>query len=87
MLALLGWRGLAGAGLGAVLVTVPAYQAGKWTEGAKTEAEIGRVLAERHVERMEAENARIATALAARRRAAGSVGVGDGMPDDGFRRD
>ncbi|WP_420392576.1 hypothetical protein [Acuticoccus sp.] len=86
----LGWHGMVGLAVGAVLVAAPAYHAGKWTEHAAWEERLERVLAERHAQLMEKENERIDRALRARRAADrepdGVLGDG-GVPDDGFRRD
>ncbi|WP_108661167.1 hypothetical protein [Acuticoccus kandeliae] len=89
IVALLGWRAAVGMGLGALLATVPAYQLGKWTEGAAAQERVARILVERDVKRMEAENARIEKALAARRDAIshGGGAAGGRLPDDGYRRD
>ena len=87
---MLGWRGAVGIVVGGTLLAIPAYQAGKWTEGAASEERIKRVVAERDVSRREEEDGRIKRALAARRDADGVGGdrIGDGgLPDDGYRRD
>jgi hypothetical protein len=87
-LSFIGWRGGLGLLAGAVLVMLPAYEAGVWTEAAACRERTGRAIAEHDIQRMERENGKIAAAAAARARA-GAVGAdGDGrMPDDGFRRD
>ncbi|MBJ3774809.1 hypothetical protein [Acuticoccus mangrovi] len=89
LLSLLGWRGTVAAIGGALVATLPAYEVGRWREGAATEARIAKALAEHELKRMEAENGRIDRALAARHDAvAGGGGTGDGrLPDDGYRRD
>lgn len=87
LLALFGWRGALAAAIGAVLASAPAYQAGKWVEGAAAQDRIARALAERDIERLEAENEQVDKARHARDRALGARPDGGGLPDDGFRRD
>jgi hypothetical protein len=90
LLSAVGWRGLAGAVVGAAMTVVPAYQAGKWFERAAAQERIARILAERAVERLELRNERIGRALEARRgvaRAGGDADGAGGLQDDGYRRD
>ena len=90
LLALIGWRGAVGAAVGAAVAGLPAYQAGKWTEGAATEARIEAALATRDLKRREADDERIDAAIAARLasdRASRPGADGGGVSDDGYKRD
>lgn len=90
ILALFGWRGALGAALGAVIAAMPAYHAGKWTEGAASESRVEAALAARDLKVMEAENDRIDAARRARLRSdrrSRDASASGGMPNDGFRRD
>lgn len=87
---ILGWRGLTGMLVGALVASVPAYQAGKWAEGVSSRARNDVDRLEAQLQQVEAHNARLDRALAARREAArggGDGAVGGGVSDDGYRRD
>ncbi|XWN33735.1 MAG: hypothetical protein ROR55_12035 [Devosia sp.] len=94
LVSMIGWQGIVGAVAGGLIVAAPAYQAGKWVEGAAAKERIARRLAEREIQRLEVEDDRVAAANRARRQAdrrgrAGNDRAPDanGVPDDGFRRD
>lgn len=90
VLAAFGWRGAVGLAIGAVVATVPAYQAGKWTESAAAEARVEAALAKHRIETMERHNDRIDAAYQARLRSdriSRDNRDAGGMPNDGYRRD
>ncbi len=88
LVAQVGWRGVLGLIAGAAMATVPAYHIGTWIERLVGEERTQRALAERDIQRMEQENAKVVAAAAARARAAASGADRDGgVSDDGFRRD
>lgn len=86
--AFVGWRGGVSFLAGAVLATVPAFQAGVFTQTQVCQERVARSIATHDLRRMELENDRIADAKAARLRAgAQHSDSAGGMRDDAFRRD
>lgn len=86
---MIGWRGVMFAALGAVFAGAAAMPLGRWAERQACAERIGRAIAERELQTVGQNNARIDAALAARRRAdRDGFDIDDGgLPDDGFRRD
>ncbi|MEM8663341.1 MAG: hypothetical protein AAGF49_04370 [Pseudomonadota bacterium] len=86
---MVGWRGMAGALLGALVAGTGTYHAGRLVERAACAERIEKRLAQHDLKLMERNNARLDAAIAARRRLdRDRVRDDDGrLPDDGFRRD
>ena len=87
--AMVGWRGMIAASVGALLAALAAYPAGRVVERAVCAEHVARRVAEFELQHQERRNARIEKAIAARLDARSDDHAADagGLPDDGFRRD
>lgn len=85
----LGWRGAVGASVAGVIAMAVAFPAGRWVERQVCAERIAGAVTARDIKQMEMNDARLDTALRARRLADGDddIAADGGLPDDGFRRD